>query len=180
MEIASLIITGLKTIVGAIYPPLKRKFFDQPKIYIRLIGTGYTFIPQSANVDLYQHPENMLNRLQVVDAKWQRQLTLLNNSEHVAFTLKFVTQLDQKYFSIEPDVDNFKPLLTNSEIAYSLIFSDTFERREREASVDHPVPKHITDFKLILEYTNVKGTKFFTVFDNSLPEEYRNKFSRKI
>ena len=180
MEIASLIINGLKTIVGAIYPPLKKKFFDQPKIYIRLTGSGSSFRPEFANVDLYQHPENMLNRLQIVYASWRRQLTFLNNSEHVAYNLKLMTQLDKKYFAIEPDIDNFKPLLTNSETSYSFKFSDTFERKEREAQSDYPTPKEITNLKLTLEYTNVKGTKFYTTFDNSLDEQHKNKFVKKL
>ena len=75
MEIASLVLNGVKAIVGAIYPPLKKKFFDQPNIYIRLTGTGSSFRPEFANVDLYQHPENILNRLQIVYATWRRQLT---------------------------------------------------------------------------------------------------------
>ena len=91
-----------------------------------------------------------------------------------------MTQLDKKYFSIEPDIDNFKPLLTNSEITYSLKFSNTFERREREAQPDYPAPFQITSLKLTLEYTNVKGTKFYTTFDNSLDEQNKNKFAKKV
>lgn len=180
MEIISLVINLLKTIVGAIYPPVKKKFFDQPKIYIRLTGAGSSFRPEFANVDLCQHPENMLNRLQIVYATWQRQLTFLNNCEHVAYNIKLVTQLDKRYFSIEPDIDNLKPLLINSEIAYSLKLSDTFERREREAKSDYPAPAQIAYLKLTLEYTNVKGTKFYTSFDNSLDEQHKNKFIRKL
>lgn len=179
MEIASLIINGFKTIIGAIYPPLKKKFFDQPKLYIRVTGSGYSFRPEFAKVDLYQHPDEMLNRMQIVYATWRRQLTILNNSEHASYNIKLLTQLDQKYFLLEPEIDNLKPLLSNSELSYSLKISDTFERREREAQSDYPAPKHITNLKLILEYTNVKGTKFFTAFDNTLPEEERNKFYRK-
>jgi len=145
-----------------------------------LTGTGSSFRPEFANFDLYQHPENILNRLQIIYAIWRRQLTFLNNSEYVAYNLKLVTQLDKKYFSIEPDIDNLKPLLINSEITYSLKFSDTFERRVREAQSDYPAPFQITDLKLTLEYTNVKGTKFYTTFDNSLDEQNKNKFAKKV
>lgn len=33
--------------------------------------------------------------------------------------------------------------------------------------------------KLLLEYTNVKGTKFYTFFDNSLDEQSKNNFKKK-
>ena len=89
-------------------------------------------------------------------------------------------QLGKRYFSIEPYIDNFKPLLTNSEIAYSLKFSDIFEQRKREAQSDYPAPKQITNIKLTLEYTNVKGTKFYTTFDNSLDDQHKNKFMKKL
>ena len=105
-----------------------------------------------------------MNRLQIIYGNWRQQLIFLNNSEHVAYNLKLVTKLDKKYFSIEPDLDNFKPLLINSEITYSLKFSDTFQRTEREAQSDYPGPFQITNLKLTLEYTNVKGTKFYTYF----------------
>lgn len=180
MEIISLVINGLKTIVGAIYPPLKKKFFDQPKIYIRLTGTGSTFRSEFANINSYQHQENMLNRLQIVDATWQRKLTFFNNSEHVAYDLRMITLLDKKNFSIEPDIDNLKPLSKDSDITYSLKFSDTFERRERETQSDYPAPTQITNLKLILEYTNMKGTKFYTIFDNFLDEQNKNKFVKRI
>lgn len=180
MEISTLIINSLKTIIGVIYPPLKKKFFDQPKIYIRVTGIGRTFRPEFLDIDLYKNPENMLNRLQIVYSTWQRQLNFLNHSEHAAYNIKLATQVDKEYFTIEPDIDSFKPLLTNSDISYSLKVSDTFQRREREARSEYPEPKHITELKLTLEYTNVKGTKFYTEFDNSLDEQHKNKFFKKI
>ena len=178
MEVVTLVISGLKTIVKAIYPPLKKRFYDQPKIYIRLSGNGNSF--RSEKVDLYQNPENALNRLEIVYAGCRKQLTFLNNSEHTAYKLKLLTQLDKNHFTVEPEIDNFKPLLTNSEITYSVKFSYTFERKEREAQSEYPEPEDITKLKLTLEYTNVKETKFYTTFDNLLDEEHKNTFVKKI
>lgn len=123
MEIVTLLINSLKTVVGAIYPPLKKKYFDQPKIYIRLTGNGCSFRPEFLNVDLYQSPENMLNRLQIVHSICRRQLTFLNNSEHTAYNLKLLTPLNKSHFNLEPDIDSYKPLLINTEISYSLRFN---------------------------------------------------------
>ncbi len=40
MDPIGAIITGLRTIAGAIIPPLKKKYFDQPKVYIIINGNG--------------------------------------------------------------------------------------------------------------------------------------------
>lgn len=180
MQIVTFIINCLKIIVGAIYPPLKKKYFDQPKIYIRLIGTGSSTRPEFLNEDLFQNPGNMFNRPQIVYASWDRKLIFLNNSEHTAYNLNLLTSLKKPNFTIVPEIDSFKPLLLNTEISYALKFNDTFERRERDEKSDYPAPKEINNLKLTLEYTNVKGTKFFTTFVNSLEEQNKNKFLKKI
>ena len=180
MGIITLLINSLKTIVVAIYPPFKKKYFDQPKVYVRLKGNGNSFGPEFANVDIYKNPENILNRLQIVYASCSKQLTLLNNSEHTAYNLKLLTQLDKNQFIVVPDIDSYKPLLTNTEITYSLKFSYTFERRESEVQSEYPVPNEIAKLKLTIEYTNVKGTKFYTIFDNCLGEPYKNTFRKKM
>jgi hypothetical protein len=179
MEIGTLLVTGIRTIAGIVFPPLKKKYFDQPKVHIRLTGSGAGFRPEFANEDYYQHPENMFNRLQIVYATWKRNLIFLNHSEHAAYNLKILTELNREHFLIEAPIDSYKPLLQNSEASYSLKIIDTFTRREREAHGNYPAPDYVTNLKLLLEYTNVKGTKFYTSFDNSLDESQKNKFLKK-
>lgn len=179
MEIGTLLINGIRTIFGIVYPPLKKKYFDQPKIYIRLTGDGASFRPELANEDYYQHPENMLNRLQIVYATWKRNLIFFNHSEHVAYNLKILTELSKEHFLIEPPVDSHKPLLQNSETSYTLKITDSFTRREREAQGSYPVPDYVTNLTLLLEYTNINGTKFYTRFNNTLGENEKNKFLKK-
>lgn len=177
MGIVVFIINILKTIVAVIYPPFKKKYFDQPKISIKLTGNNSSVgSAEFAKDELDQDPEN---RIQNVYASRSVQLEFMNYSEYTAYNLKLLTQLVPQ-FIIKPGIDVDKPLPINTKIDYALVeFNYNFKRRERETKSEYPDPPEIANLKLILEYTNVKGTKFYTIFDNSLDEQNKNTFQRK-
>lgn len=179
MEIFSFLLTGIKTIAGVIFPSLKKKYFDRPKIYIKLSGNSGTFRGVDIGVDHFQNPQNILDLLQIVYCEWRKELKFYNNSDHHAYNLKIVSDLDISHFVIVPTIDNLTPLKSNENLSYTLTVTDTYKRKQSEAKLVHRETSLLTNIKISLEYSNVKGTKFYTMFDNSVDLNSQNKFARK-
>ena len=178
MDPIGAIITGLRTLAGAIIPPLKKKYFDQPKIYILFNGNGAARLPglPSSKND-FSKPLKIFTEIRVDKLVWRYNLIFRNNSEHVAYNLNLINPEQNPGFMLEKKIDKLLPLLQNSELVHRAIFETEIEgtgEETHEASKSHP--DLLMNNKLILEYTNVKGTKFYTVFDASQEESLRNKF----
>lgn len=78
-------------------------------------------------------------------------------------------------------LDKLLPLLPNTELINRVIFEKQVEGTGQEThEVSQKHPDILMDNKFILEYTNVKGTKFYTVFDRSKDEAYRNQFFKQL
>lgn len=177
MEIWGAIATGLRGIVGAILPTIKKKYFDQPKVYI-----VFTF-HQAMKIPRGLSPRNDRTRaIYVTEAiyfnelKWEQNMAFRNNSEHVAYNIKLLNPTIDNTFDVYPKIDNLKPLLSNTEISYVARFYALYEGRGIDANnLVSGLPPKLNSDNFILEYTNVKGTKFYTVYKNG-----EHKFLRKL
>ena len=180
MEIIGAIFTGMRTLAGAIFPPLKKKYFDQPKVYLTFKRQSSAKKPSlSAKNDTTQ-PIDLMEAIWFCELRWRYKLTLLNNSEHHAYNIRLLEPLQEHHFLLDPKIDRLKPLLSNTETDYEAIFNDIFEGKGREANeIIQRHPFFLTNNRYVLEYTNVKGKKFYTIFDASKSEELRNEFVRK-
>lgn len=179
MEILTLIINGAKTLIGAIYPPLKKKYFNQPKIYIRLTGNGSVFSPQHIGEDYFKFPEYRLDPLQLVSCSWTKEIIMYNNSEYTAYNLKIISKLNPQHFKIENLVDSLLPLESNKQTSSTLRINDSFQRRESQASIGYKETDIFNEINFVLEYTNGKGTKFYTKFIYSTDLDNQNEFLKK-
>ena len=182
MDPIGAIITGLRTIAGAIIPPLKKKYFDQPKVYIIIKGNGASRYPvlTSPNND-FSKPISRFTEIRFDKLIWRYNLILRNNSEHVAYNLSLLHPEQNLSFMFEKKLDRLLPIIPNTELINVIIFEKHVEgtgQETHELSKKHP--DILMNNKFILEYTNVKGTKFYTVFDESKNEVERNQFFKKL
>ena len=185
------ILTIIRTIGGAIYPPLRKKYFDQPKIYISIDKSG-----NSRKMNLGLSINNEIKK-EIIDNKevefydgnnavrffqmdWDYKLSLRNNSEYTAYHLKLLKPNSSNDCILEPKIDFLKPIIQNSSEYFTLKFSVIFEGTgEESVSVFNKGTNYFEKFKVVLEYTNLKGTKFYTTYDFNKPEEDLNSFHRK-
>jgi len=180
MDLISGLITIGKTIIGTIIPPLKKKFFDQPKIYIRFDGNGASRIPGPASQkNDFSKPFNQFELIRIDTLKWRYRLIFRNNSEHPAYNIKLLSPKQDSAFMLEKKIDNLLPLLQNTELVHNVEFQFEMEGTGSEtADAADKHPDFLLKNKFVLEYTNVKGTKFYTIFDGLKEEEKRNQFVR--
>ena len=187
----SAILSELKIIAGAIYPPIRKKFFDQPKLYVALrkLGAGNkTNLGLSTN---NEQKEEIINgkSIKYIDGnaalrfyQIERifQLTLYNNSEHSAYKIKLLRPDLSHDCQIQPAINYLRPLKINDNDSFTLTFTNI-----HEATGNQSVEIFNTSFdyfhknKVVVEYCNLKGTKFYTSFDFSKNEEERNSFHKK-
>lgn len=181
MDVSGILITVAKTIVGAIFPPLKKKFFDQPKIYFDFKWQNSTYSSDLAPINDASQPLDIMEAIRFNSLQWNYRLYLRNNSEHAAYNIKIISPEQGDEFKIVQKINSLKPLLANSELELRAEFYKFFVGTSVEAnSMKESKEDCLVDKVFILEYTNVKGTKFYTVFDMTKPQDERNQFSRKL
>lgn len=183
MDPIGAIITGIRTLGGAIIPPLKKKYFDQPKVYILLDGHGKAGRfpgPQSPKND-FTKPIDFIKEIRFDKLRWNYNLIFRNNSEHVAYNLKLISPEQSEYFILEKKIDSLKPLIQNSELLHKIRFEKEVEGTGFETDkASNNIPDFLMTNKFILEYTNVKQTKFYTIFDWNKELNLRNQFVKKL
>jgi len=182
MEVIGTIITGFRTLIGAIIPPLKKKYFDQPKIYPIFKHDTSSKSPRGVSPKndfcVAHFPSDVIY---YNDLTWEYVMILRNNSEFPAYNLKLVEPLPNNKFRIFPDIDRYKPILPNSEIAYKVKFYQSYEGRGDIAnSMIEQLPEILQSGEFIIQYENSKGTKFYTVYQANNEEDKRYQFTRKI
>ena len=115
----------------------------------------------------------------MINCSWKKEITFLNNSEHNAYNLKIISDLDKSHFKIERPIDNLKPLKSNEQVCYTLLIKDSYERRESQAHMGYRETKIFEDIVLILEYTNVKGTRFYTKYSYLADANHQNVLMKR-
>ena len=139
MEITSLNITTIKTIVGTVFPPVKAKYFNQPKLYFILNYSGGSRSPGpiSPNNNFEKNEYGNLF-VDAMSAKrldklmWRYKLIIRNNSEYTAYHLKLLSPIVNIHTELDPKIDYLKPLLPNSEISHTITFFDTIVGQEKK------------------------------------------------
>jgi hypothetical protein len=188
MEIASSIITVFRTLISSVYPPFKAKYFNQPKLYIKLVNSGGARIPGplSPNNNFFKHQDGFLyvegetaKRFDTLIKSYN--LIIRNNSEHHAYHIRLISPSLNNDVTIKPSIDYLKPLLSNQETIYTITFKWIFEGTGQETYQAHEKTfELLLKNSFILEYTNNKNTKFYTTFRFEENVVDGNKFSRKI
>ena len=85
MEIGGAIVSGLRGFFGALIPPIKKKYFDQPKVYLVFNFNNASQRPQGLS-----SKNDSLQAIAVphviydYELRWEYDLLLRNNSEHTA------------------------------------------------------------------------------------------------
>ena len=180
MELNGNILIGIgKSILGAIYPPVK-KYFDQPKVYLVLNFDNSSQRPTGlSSKNDSSAPILVTHAIYDYELRWEFFLILRNNSEFPAYNFKLIEPAPSINFQVYPKLDSLKPLNINEEIQYTVKFYETFTGTGSEvANVMKRGPLLLDKF--ILEYTNIKGVKFYTTYQHSKDELSRNEFVRKL
>lgn len=115
------------------------------------------------------------------ELNWNYKLAIHNNSEHHAYEVKLIKPAEDYHFLLKDKINHLKPILANSELELRAEFYKSFEGKRIDANnliENHPYL--LMNDKFILEYTNIKGTKFYTIFDMAKEDSSRNQFVRKI
>lgn len=178
MEIGGAILTGVKGLFGLLIPPLKQRFFDQPKIYIVFKFNNSGKSPRGisskndTSVPMFPHQVIYEN-----DLTWNYDITFRNNSEYPAYNLKLIEPTLDKNFILNPAIDKLKPILSNAEISHKAKFYQFYEGLGDAANIiaKNP-PEIIKSGKFTLEYTNVKGEKFYTFYNDSEDDDKKHQF----
>ncbi len=176
MEIGGAIVSGLRGFFGALIPPIKKKYFDQPKVYLVFNFNNASQRPQGLS-----SKNDSLQAIAVphviydYELRWEYDLLLRNNSEHTAYNIKLISPTISNKFFLHPKLDTLKPLTENSEVPYSARFSDYFTGNGSEVAVRMKEGSHLLS-EFILEYTNLKGTKFYTQYNHNAEEGKRHSF----
>ena len=181
----------VRIIAGVISPRLSKKYFDQPKIYLSVSeGT-----PSKRNLGISVNNEikkeiidgreqeyyDGNNALRFFEIGWKYKLTLHNNSEHPAYHLRLIVPSSQNECTITPEINYLKPLQQNTSDSFVISFTSIIEATGAQSvEILNNGSEHFKKSKVILEYTNVKGRKFYTLFDYNKAEEERNSFHRKM
>lgn len=176
-----LIIGTIKSLIGAIFTPIKKLYFDQPKLFI-----VFEMANSSQRLGSISRKNDTTRAIPTTEAiyhysfNWEYYVSLRNNSEHTLYNIKVIHPKLSSRFSIQPKLDSLKPLTANDEVKYRFIFNDDIECNGHEANkITKTGPTELKE-KLIFEYTNVKGKKFYTYFDLTKSDDDRHSFSRKI
>ena len=185
------IISELKTLLGVLLPPLKKKYFDQPKIYVSIRkpgGDSKNNLGLSMNneikTEIIEGKERTFidgnNALRFFKIDRQFQLNLHNNSEHHAYNIKLIRPYLTHECAIQPAINYLQPLKQNEAESFTLTFSAIHQvTGEESVRIFNTPSDYFSKNKVIIEYRNVRGTKFYTEFDQSKPEEERNIFKKK-
>ena len=169
----------VKGILGVLIPPLQKKYFNQPKLYLSF--KYHSGVRRNIGISLKNDrslPVNRPNTIFFYEIKWDYELSIRNNTECPAYNLRIVLP---RSLQIEPRVDSLKPLLGNSVDVYRIQFSETYECTPAEGDIVFKDKyKPLNQLKIILAYTNSKDTKFYTIFRHNRPLENRHSFQRNI
>jgi hypothetical protein len=181
MDLGRILITVGRTIAGAIFPPLKKKFFDQPKIYFDFKWQNSTYSSELAPINDASEPLDIMEAIRFNNIQWNYRLFLRNNSEHTAYNIKLIGPEQGDDFKIVQKINSLKPLLSNTELKLRAEFYIFYVGASVETNnIKEQKEDCLKDKRFILEYTNVKGTKFYTVFDMTKQQDKSNQFLRKL
>jgi hypothetical protein len=181
------ILTAFKTAIDYISKPFSKKYLDHPKLTIILTRAGggkspmgFVRDPESIQEDgsLLVTPDSI--QISRVHSKFN--MTIRNNGEHQAYNIDLLSpRPDQVWVELEPKkIDYFKPIPVNSSESFLWTVTQIYTGKGADAA---ELAQRGLDYfrknKIVLEYANVKETRFYTVFDFSKPEKERNEFFRK-
>lgn len=126
-------------------------------------------------------PVDAFNAIRLDSLRWRYELSLRNNSEHAAYNVRLLQPVLNESIEVDPKIDSFRPILPNGEQVFKIIFHEIMEGTGMETyEASRKPPPYFKNGKIIIEYTNVKGTKFYTVYDPNKDERQRNIFTRKL
>ncbi len=182
MPIFSTVFSGLKGFLGLLIPPIKKKYFDQPKVHLELKSIGVGKIP--LGLSRKNRTDTIINEFDAIRhfrIEWNYALTFYNNSEYSAYNLKLIEPVgNSTLIAIQPSINPLAPLIPNSNTQYSATFFQNFEVKAQDSvKLMNDLP-NVLKRPMTLEYTNVKGTKFYTTFNFHDGIKAENIFSRKI
>jgi hypothetical protein len=187
----SAIFSGIKGGFDYAFSFFKKKYFFQPKVYISVFRSGggrkstLGISDKNERIPMENDPTQFYidgnNALHFFQMEWVYKLTLWNNSEHTAYNLKLLKPRGNQDCKIEPFIQHLKPLISNTSEDYFLTFSAIVECKAFDSpGIFQNGSTFFKQNKVVLEYTNVKVTRFYTEFDINKDEYVRNSFSKKL
>ena len=177
MAITSFILSSFKTVIGIIIPPLKKKYFDQPNLYLSFYFDNSSQSPRGlSSKNSTQSPTLITEAIYNYKIKWEYKFVIRNNSEYPAYNIVLIEPNFDNNFYFYPTIDLAIPILPNQAIEYKAIFFQHFEGNGKDANlIIQGLPDKLKTGKFVLEYTNVKGTKFYTIYEGG-----NHKYTRKL
>lgn len=154
-------------VVGMVIPPIQ-KYFNQPKLYFKMQWNS-TF--KGAGLLSRKNENKPLQRDEAVwvsPIEWNYTITIRNNSEYAAYNLKLLQPATNSNVIITPPLDDLKPILSHGEISYDITLRVRAEGKSKELEEKmNARPEEFEEKQLVLEYTNSKNVKYYTIFDYS-------------
>ena len=178
------IFSGIKSLGELLIKALAKKYLDQPHLYIILNKTGGGGKSHMGFSDKNEIIDGVLpvtpSTIQISKITTAFKMTLRNNSEYSAYNIRLLQPEVTGGFTIKPKIDPFKSIIVNGFEEYTIFIEWIYEGTGMDAyNLYERGSDFFTKNKIVLEYTNVKKTKFFTEFDINKIEAERNTFHRK-
>lgn len=161
-------LSPLIRLIGVVIPPIQ-KYYNQPLLYFVMTWNSTSKAPSLAS---RKNDSSKITEaheaIWVSSMEWKYTITIRNNSEYPSYNLKILQPATNSRIVIDPPLDDLKPLLANSEVSIDITIWVRVEGNAQEIDdlMDNR-PEQFQNEKLVLEYTNAKQTKFYTVFDYS-------------
>ncbi|MFD2564801.1 hypothetical protein [Aquimarina rubra] len=150
-----------------LYPRYEAYFVKRPKLVIEISSNeGFTklskFIRYHPDTDRTK-PVNRPEVIKIYRLEWRFDLTIRNNSEINAFTVKMLQHRNLMNLSFNKEINPQKSLKSHQEEIIPFQFIKTIESTDAEFESHYTnIPSDFKDLMLLLEYENQYGKKFYS------------------
>ncbi|TKC01086.1 hypothetical protein FA046_00500 [Pedobacter cryophilus] len=176
------IIGIIVTVIIALVPYFKSKYFSRPEITIEVISDGGISSPMwlSNNNDFSDGFVDDRTAIRIFELKWKFKIVLRNNSDLTAFypELDFYS-IGQDFMKIEK-INRLQPIKSAETLTLKAEYKEFEETTgDKRTRIGENRPSEFENLSILLSYENSKKRRFYTIFNYSSKTE-KNKFLNEI
>ncbi len=149
-------------LIIVIRPYLTKFFFKRPKLEIELHPAEGSYSIQKWQINEKNHMEEPVY---VYEACWCYDIIIRNVSGHDAHYPLIRSNLALPYSTNMSVLNHYVPIYAASQTSINVTYKILDQSTERERVVPEGIPAEIKKVKFLLEYTNERRKKYYTVFD---------------
>jgi hypothetical protein len=159
MKTITAILDEVSLAIITAFPAFKRRYFDQPKLTIKLFPGEHHYCQKKWPVP------DISNSAFFYELCWGYRIEITNTSKHAAINplicfnrvLPHSTRLDA--------LNHYVPIVQNETVTLEGEYKVLEAHAEGFSCNTKGVPSDLNKVKILLTYENGTGTKFYTVFD---------------